>query len=165
MNWLRKILCGEQSSNFLEELENLARAYYSNDFKVLGKYDVISEFKNVINLRIYSSPKDSKYVVCPYNVLLAFNAVYRKYKMVYRKEVYDCDDFSIDYLAFLRRFSHSIKDMKYPFAIGIITGYFPWVKSFHQNNIILTDKGVYLIEPNSSKIRVPKGDNLKLIYL
>ena len=106
--------------------------------------------------------RDSHYYAVPEKLLLDFYEIYPKPK--YKTESFDCDNFSLDFMAFFLRFGTMIPEYKYSFAFGMVSGYFDWANGHHQVNFFVTDGGVKIFEPQTGRVH----DSFKsttLIYL
>ena len=167
MNWLRNIICGKPEPNLFIELKKLALQYKGSDFETIYYKDIITQIEREVgkDISIEISPRDNIYTIYPIEVMLKFHNIYENYKMKYKVEVFDCDNFSIDYLAQLNRFTGMIRGMQGSFVVGMVTGVFSWTEGMHQANLLLTDFGVWLLEPQSLTLYDVGSNKIKLTYL
>ena len=173
MSWLRDLICGkpdEEGSNILTDIAELAKNFNANNFQIITP----DEFIDLANLEFgthltkIEEPSDHYYYLLPYSVQTQFNNIYGKYKPSYVTELFDCDNFALDYLAFLHRLASKIPNSKYSFAVGMGSGIFHWVTGFHRANvIILEDRKVRLFEANQLKTYYKdqwEGNEFRIIY-
>jgi hypothetical protein len=173
MSWLRDLICGkpdEEGSNILTDIAELAKNFNANNFQIITP----DEFINLANLEFgthltkIEEPSDHYYYLIPYSVQTQFNNIYGKYKPSYVTELFDCDNFALDYLAFLHRLASKIPNAKFSFAVGMGSGIFHWVTGFHRANvIILEDRKVRLFEANQLKTYYKdqwEGNEFRIIY-
>ena len=173
MSWLRDLFCGKpepEKPNVLGDIAELAKNFNGNDFQKIDP----DEFKSLVEAEFGShltgigDTSDHFYYVFPSSVKTQFNTIYKKYKPSYSAEVFDCDNFTLDYLCFLNRLAEAIPNAKYSFAAGICYGQFHWLSGYHRAMVIITDnKDVRLFEPQYLKTYYKEswdGNNFKIIY-
>jgi len=151
---IRKYICPKD--DILNDLFKLSGYFNGNDFIIFNRDEIMSIVKNKFQPNIIGNfyPKDLFYVGYPEEIMIEFNKVYSKYKPRYKSEYFDCDNFAIDYLVMLSRFTYNIPNIKYSFAIGNIMGNFSWVNNYHEINFYLTpNKEIYLFDPQTLKKR------------
>ena len=130
-------------SNFFVFAEKLAKKV--SGLKVVDAHsEIIKFFGQGV------SERDNHYYAVPEKLLLDFYKIYPSPK--YKLEQSDCDNFSLDFMAFLSRFNNMIPGAKYSFALGMLAGYFDWAAGHHQVNFFVTEKGVRIFEPQTGKI-------------
>ena len=173
MSWLKEFFCGKakpEELNILSDISELAKNYNGNDFQKIDP----DEFKSLANAEFGShltgieDTSDHYYYLYPSELKTRFNSIYRRYKPPYTPELFDCDNFAMDYLCFLNRLVREIPNAKYSFAMGICSGQFHWVSGFHRDNVIITDgKAVKLFEPQKLKTYSKdswEGNQFRIIY-
>jgi hypothetical protein len=173
MSWLRDLICGKpdgEGSNILKDISGVAKNFNANNFQIITP----DEFVNMANqefgahLTKIEEPSDHFYYLLPYSVQTQFNNVYGKYKPSYVTELFDCDNFALDYLAFLHRLANKIPNAKYSFAAGMGSGIFHWVSGFHRANVVIfEDRKVRLFEANQLKTYYKEhweGNEFRIIY-
>jgi hypothetical protein len=173
MSWLRDLICGkpdDEVSNILTDIADLGKNLNANNFQVITP----DEFIDMSNLEFgphltkIDEPSDHFYYLLPYSVQTQFNIIYTKYKPSYATELFDCDNFALDYLSFLHRLANKIPNAKYSFAAGMASGIFHWVSGFHRANVvILEDKKVRLFDAKLLKTYYKDqwdGNEFRIIY-
>lgn len=150
-----------------EKFEKLAKTYDANKFIIVTAL----EFKQSMVSALGFAPqyllpsRDLLYYALPEPLLLEFNKLYSQIRPRPKGEAFDCDNYSMDYMAFLSRFAAMIPNVKGGFAIGMMDGRFPWYKGFHQANILYTHTGeVKLLEPQTMKLYPVEVDGIRALY-
>lgn len=172
MSWLRDIICGkpDEVSNILTDIAELAKEFDPEDFLIITP----DEFINLANLEFgvhltkIEEPSDHFYYLLPYSVQTQFNNLYGKYKPSYVTELFDCDNFALDYMSFLHRLASKIPNAKYSFAVGMGSGIFHWVSGFHRANVVIfEDRKVRLFDAKNLKTYYKEqweGNDFRIIY-
>ncbi|MFW5847426.1 MAG: hypothetical protein ACOCVF_00710 [bacterium] len=176
LNFLKKYICGKSpkieyvdTPDLFSELAEKAQSYNPDDFiKISGRDLKITIMRKLgSNLKTGFSYKDKYYYMCPLDLLDDFHQIYRKYIIPkYKSEVFDCDNYAVDYLAMLSRFAYYIPNQKYSFALGITNGNFYWVNTNHQVNFFMdTNKELQFIEPQNLKIYPIYDNKINIVYI
>lgn len=171
MSWLKDLICGKsEESNILKDIADIAKKFDAKNFQIITPDEFINlatlEFGT--HLKKIEEPSDHFYYLLPYSVQTEFNNIYGRYKPSYVPELFDCDNFALDYLSFLYRFANKIPNAKYSFAVGMGSGLFHWVSGHHRVNVmIFEDSKVRLFEANHLKTYYKEhweGNEFRIIY-
>lgn len=117
--------------------------------KLAKKLKPVVSVQNINNL--VRDTKDAEYVDCPDEYVKQFYEIYKKYRPRYESEVWDCDNFALDLMAFFYRMVNMIEGQSKSMALGICTGYFEWNGGtvHHAVNFFINNGERFLLEPQS----------------
>lgn len=144
--------CGEIPT-YENELKQIAKTINLNDLVIISSDGIFAEYLKVFPKQAYLiGSRDSFYYMLTLDIIQKFNKVYLKWRPDACSLSFDCDNFSMDYMAALNRFVTHIKGAKHSFAIGMSSGLYHWETGQHQCNIAFvygeTDKIIF-IEPQT----------------
>ena len=159
---------GEIPDNLFVELKRAAEHRAGQKFQYISGNEARKIFRAAFDSPVkYITPaRDAKYALLPDALLDEFNTIYRKFIAKYEREVFDCDNFAIDYSAAMYRYGKDIPNLSAQLAVGFLSGNFSWLKN-HQAVLFINDKKeVKLLEPQRPKVySISKEDVIKYIYM